>query len=568
MNKPTPKTILKQYWNYDEFRPFQEEIIQSVINQNDTLGLLATGGGKSVCFQVPGILLEGITLVITPLIALMKDQVENLQKKNIKARYISSDLSFKEMDQILDECIYNSITFLYLAPERIQTEVFQARVQKMHIAQIVIDEAHCISQWGNDFRPSYLKINSLRTFFPTVPFLALTATATPKVILDIQQQLGFKKNHVIKSSFKRENLVFQVIHTHNKLYELVQLLKNKNESAIVYVRNRRSTIEIAEYLNSYSISSDFYHAGLNREEKNNKEQAWKTEKTPVIVSTNAFGMGIDKPNVRTVVHYDLPDTIESYYQEAGRAGRDLEKAYCVLLYNDLSDFKNAQNRLIMGYPTHKEYNQIISLLFNYIQIAVGELPSRTFEIDLKQFEKKLKIPLLKIHHTLEFLHRSEILIFKKNSHKSTLKINAHPKSIERYPLLNLLIRSHPGILSQFRKINEYDLARILNIRYKKVFQALHTYRLQKIIEYYPASSNLVIFLEQRDDSYIKNSLWRKFETFLHNKASMQAQMLQYPKNPKCRMQFILAYFGQTTSTSCTQCDNCNRSPHDFLENIL
>lgn len=568
MNKPSPISILKHYWNYDQFRPFQEEIIQSIINQNDTLGLLATGGGKSICFQVPGMLFEGITLVVTPLIALMKDQVENLQKQTIRARYISADLSPKEIDQILDECIYDTIKFLYIAPERIQTEIFQVRVQKMPVSQIVVDEAHCISQWGNDFRPSYLKIKSLRAFFPKIPILALTATATPKVILDIQQQLDFKKNLVIKSSFERKNLVLQVVQTDNKLYELVQLLKNRNESAIVYTRNRKSTLEIAEYLNSYAISSDFYHAGLTSNEKSKKEHAWKTEKVPVIVSTNAFGMGIDKPNVRTVIHYDLPDTIEAYYQEAGRAGRDSKKAYCILLYNDLYDFEKTKNRLLMSYPTQKEYQQIVTLLFNYTQVAIGELPHRTFEIDLKQFEKKLNISLVKIYHTLEFLHRSGILIFKKNEDKSTLKINAHPKSIENYPLLNLLVRSYPGILSQLKRINEYKLAESLNIRYKKVFQALHTYQLQNIVEYHPALSNLIIFLEQRDDTHIKNRLWKKFEVFLHNKAQMQAQMLQYPKSTQCRMQFILNYFGETTTSKCGQCDNCTHSSSHFLENIL
>ncbi len=568
MSKATPKSILKDYWNYDQFRPFQEEIIQSVINQQDTLGILATGGGKSICFQVPGMLFEGITLVVTPLIALMKDQVENLEKRNIQARYISTDFTYKEIDQILDECIYDAVKFLYLAPERIQTEIFQTRVQKMPISQIVVDEAHCISQWGNDFRSSYLKINSLRNYFPKTPFLALTATATPKVALDIQEQLDFKKNHVIKSSFKRENLFFEVIRTDNKLHELVQLLKDKKESTIVYVRNRRITKEIAEYLNSFSVSSDYYHAGLTSEEKNYKERAWKTEEIPVIVSTNAFGMGIDKPNVRMVIHYDLPDTIEAYYQEAGRAGRDLKASRCILLYNDQYDFEKVKKRFISSYPSQKEYQQIIRLLFNYNQIAIGELPDRIFEIDLKQFEKKLGVASLKIHHTLEFLHRSGILIFKKNENKSTLKINAHPKSIENYPLLNLLTRSYPGIFSKLKTINEYELAKTLNIQYKKVFQALHTYQLQNIIEYHPVSSNQILFLEQRDDQHIKNRLWKKFEAFLHNKTQMQAKMLQYPITLQCRMQFILNYFGETSNSRCMKCDNCNASSNAFLRNIL
>ncbi len=568
MDQPTPTSILKKYWNYDQFRPFQEDIIASVLHQKDTLGLLATGGGKSICFQVPGMILEGITLVVTPLIALMKDQTENLAQRNIKAHYISSDLSTKEIDQILDECIYGSVKFLYLAPERIQTEIFQVRVKKMPVSQIVVDEAHCISQWGNDFRPSYLKINLLRSFFPKVPFLALTATATPKVVADIQEKLDFTSSYVIQSTFERKNLSFQVVQTDNKLHELVTLLKDRNDCGIVYVRNRRNTIEIAEYLNSHSIVCDYYHAGLATEEKSTKEHNWKTEKTPIIVSTNAFGMGIDKANVRIVIHYDLPDTLEAYYQEAGRAGRDLNEARCILLYNDKYDFDQVKKRFIASYPTQSEYQKIITLLFNYTQVAIGELPDRIFDLDLKQFEKKLAISPLKIHQTLDFLHRSGVLIFKKNPSKSLIKIHADPKSIANYPLLNLLARSYPGIFSQLRIINEFEIAQSLNIAYKKVFQALHTYQLQQIIEYHPASHHQIFFLEQRDDTHIKHRLWKQLETFSIYKAQMQAKMLQYPKTTQCRMQFILRYFGETTSVKCNQCDNCTQSVNRFLENIL
>ncbi len=544
MSLNTPLSVLKKYWGYNKFRPKQEAIIQSVLEGNDTLGLLPTGGGKSICFQLSGLLLKGITLVITPLVALMKDQVENLKKRNITAEYLHSGLNFTMLDRILEDCIEGKIKFLYLAPERIQSELFTRRIEKIQVAQIVVDEAHCISTWGHDFRPSYLKISSLRPIFPQVPFLALTATATPKVVSEIQKKLNFRQENVFKNSFMRSNLTFKVVNTSNKLYSLkASLEKRVNESAIVYVRSRRETVDIVEYLNNYGIKSNFYHAGLTVEEKAKKEKNWKTDETPIMVSTNAFGMGIDKPDVRLVIHYDIPDSMEAYYQEAGRAGRDQEPADCILLYNEAYDFETVKKRFAQNYPKRKEYKKIITLLFNYTQTAIGEQPVQTFEIELDHFKKKLGLSLSKIHHTLDFLNREAIIIYKKDTRKSLLKINAQPKNIVNYPLLNTIARTYPGVFSELKIIDENYLAKQHRVSGKKIVKALKIYTVQKTINYYPSNTHQIIFLTPRDDKHIKNRLWKKFEEYLFHKAQIQREMFLYIENKQCRMTQILKYFG-------------------------
>lgn len=545
MSLNTPLSVLKKYWGYNSFRPKQEAIIQSVLEGNDTLGLLPTGGGKSICFQVSGLLLKGITLVITPLVALMKDQVENLKKRNITAEYLHSGLNFTMLDRILEDCIKGKIKFLYLAPERIQSELFTRRIEKMKVTQIVVDEAHCISTWGHDFRPSYLKISSLRPVFPRVPFLALTATATPKVVSEIQKKLNFRQENVFKNSFMRSNLTFKVMNTSNKLYSLKALLEKKvNESAIVYVRSRRGTVDIVEYLNNYGIKSNFYHAGLTVEEKAKKEKNWKTDETPIMVSTNAFGMGIDKPDVRLVIHYDIPDSMEAYYQEAGRAGRDQEPADCILLYNEAYDFETVKKRFAQNYPIRKEYKKIITLLFNYTQTAIGEQPVQTFEIELDHFKKKLGLSLSKIHHTLDFLNREGVIIYKKDTRKSVLKINAQPKNIVNYPLLNTVARTYPGVFSELKIIDENYLAKQHQVSSKKIIKALKIYTVQKTINYYPSNTHQVNFLTPRDDKHIKNRLWKKFEEYLSHKVQIQREMFLYIENKGSRMAQILKYFGE------------------------
>nr|HMT29858.1 ATP-dependent DNA helicase RecQ [Bacteroidia bacterium] len=362
-------SILKQYWNYDKFRPLQEDIILSVLNGTDTLALLPTGGGKSICFQVPAMALDGICIVISPLIALMKDQVENLQVRGIKAAAIFSGMSRDEVDITLDNCIYGSIKFLYLSPERLLSEIVKERIQKMKVCLFAVDEAHCISQWGYDFRPPYLRIAEIRELHPHVPVLALTASATPEVTLDIMKQLGFPKSHVFQKSFARENLNYLCYHIEDKQKKMVEILSNVKASGIVYVRNRKRTREYAQFLQHHKISADFYHAGLTSQLRSKKQDEWKSGKTRVMVCTNAFGMGIDKPDVRTVIHMDLPNSPEAYYQEAGRAGRDEKTAYAIVLFNetDISDLKKRQET---SFPPVKEIRNVYQALANYLQVPV------------------------------------------------------------------------------------------------------------------------------------------------------------------------------------------------------
>lgn len=568
MNDNSPHFLLKKYWGYDQFRPLQEEIIQSVIDQKDTLALLTTGGGKSLCFQIPGLILKGITLVVTPLIALMKDQVQQLQSKGIAAAYINSDLSDDEIDAILNQCMAGSIKFLYMAPERIHSEMFTMRVQSMRVALIAIDEAHCISEWGYDFRPSYLNISELRTPFPQVPILALTATATPDVVEDIVAKLQMKHENRFKSSFKRDNLLFSIQTSDNKFHDLVEMFKNTKESAIIYVRNRRLTHEISDYLNSFGISSDYYHAGLESEEKSKKEQQWKSEEIPIIVSTNAFGMGIDKPNVRKVVHYDLPETVEAYYQEAGRAGRDGKEADCILLFNPDYDLENAKKRFLDAHPTQAEYREIVKAMFNYFQIAVGEKPSEILEIDLNQLYNKLKINLLKIYNTFDYLDRSGVLLFKKNENNSILRIIATPQSVENYPLLVEISRTYGGIFSHNRQINELWLAQKMKLDVSKIKNALKTFHYQRIVEYHPGHTNQIKMLQNRDDAYILNTLWKPFGLHIEHKAQKLSKMLQYTQINGCRMQYFTNYFGEKLTEKCGKCDNCNTGFWDKIKKQL
>ena len=362
--------ILKEYWGYEDFRPLQEDIIKSVSEGRDTLGLMPTGGGKSITFQVPALAKGGICLVVTPLIALMKDQVSNLKRKGIKATMIYSAMSREDILTVFDNCYFGDYKFLYVSPERLSTELFQKKIQAQRLSMIVVDESHCISQWGYDFRPSYLKIAEIRKFFPEIPVLALTATATPEVVDDIQEKLHFAKKHVYKKSFERSNLAYVVRRTENKLEQLLRILNSVKGTSVVYVSSRSRTKEIAEFLEQNGISADFFHAGLSDEEKDRKQHNWKTDVCRVIVATNAFGMGIDKPDVRSVVHIDLPDSIEAYFQEAGRAGRDGEKAYAVLLFNSF-DATKLKKRIADNFPSKDFIKKVYEKLGNFFELGVG-----------------------------------------------------------------------------------------------------------------------------------------------------------------------------------------------------
>jgi ATP-dependent DNA helicase RecQ len=393
--------ILEKYWGFKNFRPLQEEIINAVLNGKDTLALLPTGGGKSICFQVPAMLKEGICIVVSPLIALMKDQVDNLLNKGIKAIAITSSMHKREIDIALDNCIHGNIKFLYLSPERLETEIVQVRLQKMNISLIAIDEAHCISQWGYDFRPSYLKIELLRELLPKTPVLALTATATKEVVKDIQEKLHFKKENVFQESFERKNVAYIVLNEEDKLARLLKLATNVKGTGIVYVRNRKTTQDIANYLISNQLSADFYHAGLDTKTREQKQNNWIQNKTRIIVCTNAFGMGIDKPDVRFVAHIDLPDSLEAYFQEAGRAGRDGKKSFAVLLYN-ASDKINLERNIELNFPTIDEIRQTYQALANYYQIATGAGLGTTYNFDITAFCDNYKLQAITVFNSLKF----------------------------------------------------------------------------------------------------------------------------------------------------------------------
>ncbi|MCB0586106.1 MAG: ATP-dependent DNA helicase RecQ, partial [Phaeodactylibacter sp.] len=401
----SPLEILKKYWGYDGFRPLQEDIIRSVLEGKDTLALMPTGGGKSICYQVPALCREGICIVVSPLIALMKDQVENLKQRNIPAEAIYSGMHYRDIDRILDNCVYGNIKLLYLSPERLTTELARVRIQKMKASLLAVDEAHCVSQWGYDFRPPYLQIAEMREVLPGVPILALTATATPEVARDIQEKLAFRQENLLQKSFERPNLSYSVLHEEDKLKKLAEILHRVPGSGIVYVRSRRRTKEIARYLQRQKIRADFYHAGLDTEERSRKQEEWMNNKSRVVVSTNAFGMGIDKPDVRVVVHMELPDSLEAYFQEAGRAGRDGRKSYAVLLYND-SDRQNLERRFEQSFPGLKEVQRVYRALGSYFQLATGSGEGQSFDFEIVEFARNFQIKIVQAYSCLKILEQA------------------------------------------------------------------------------------------------------------------------------------------------------------------
>ncbi|MEM6298785.1 MAG: ATP-dependent DNA helicase RecQ [Bacteroidota bacterium] len=401
--------ILKRFWGYDSFRPLQEDIITSVLDGHDTLALMPTGGGKSICFQVPALALEGVCIVVTPLIALMKDQVAQLKQRGIKAQALFSGMRPREIDIALDNCVYGDTKFLYLSPERLKTKLFQERLQKMNVSLLAVDEAHCISQWGYNFRPPYLTIAQVRKFIPDVPCIALTATATQNVCIDIQEHLEFREGHqFFRKSFARENLSYSCFKEENKLERLLKILRGVQGSSVVYVRNRRKTQEITELLRKQNVSADFYHAGLDMKERSQKQEAWIKNQIRVIVATNAFGMGIDKPDVRLVVHLDIPDNLEAYYQEAGRAGRDEQKAYAVLLY-DQKDTEGLLQRLEMSHPSLEIIKRVYQAIANRYQIPVGSGELASYDFEMKELTKPYNLKATEVHYGLKRLEEQGLV---------------------------------------------------------------------------------------------------------------------------------------------------------------
>ena len=560
------KKILTRYWGFTSFKPLQEEIIRSVAEGRDTLGLMPTGGGKSITFQVPALTMEGTCLVITPLIALMKEQVSRLNNLEIKSVAIHSAMSREEIDITLENCIYGDYKFLYVSPERISTQLFQGKIGRFTLSLVAVDEAHCISQWGYDFRPSYLKIASLRDLIaPEVPFLALTATATPQVIDDIINKLAFRQNNVLRTSFLRKNISYLVRHAEEKGSYLIKTLKKVNGSGIVYVRSRKRCREVAEILAENGISADFYHAGLSDELRDRKQAAWSTGKTRVIVATNAFGMGIDKADVRFVVHWDIPDSIENYFQESGRAGRDNKPAYAVLLYSP-SDKTRLDDSLRLKFPPVEKIKDVYEALCNHLQVPLGSGKDNVFDFNIADFVSRFRLPVIETFNSLAFLQREGYVEFTEEiNNPSRVHFVVGRDDLYKFQVANesfdgfikLLLRSYTGMFTEFVAINEESLARKAAITRDTVYQYLVKLSSMNIIRYIPGKKTaLVIFTEER---LVRKALMISPDNYLHVKEKYSARlekMIDYAESKnRCRSVILLDYFGEELDR-CGICDVC------------
>jgi ATP-dependent DNA helicase RecQ len=561
----TIQEILKHYWKYDSFRPLQEEIIQSVLLGRDTLALLPTGGGKSVCFQVPALAKEGICIVVSPLIALMKDQVENLKAKGIEAVAIVSGMSKREVDIALDNCIYGPVKFLYLSPERLLSELVRERIKYMNVNLIAVDEAHCISQWGYDFRPPYLHIADLRELHPNVPVLALTATATAEVRDDIQQKLLFKQPNVYQQSFERKNISYVVQNEENKLRKLLDIAKGVKGSGIVYVRSRKETAEIAKFYNENGFKADYYHAGLTMDQRSLRQENWKTNRTRIIVATNAFGMGIDKPDVRFVIHKDMPESLEAYYQEAGRAGRDEHKAYAVLLYNYADRIKN-EKKLLTNFPTVDEIKVIYHHLGAYFQLAYGTGEGVSFDLDPGDFCTRYKLDATKTINALKFLEQDEYLSFNESVFlPSRFRFEIFNEQLYNFqiqnsswdPFIKTLLRSYGGSFENYVRLRENDLARRSNLSVQQVIEGLKQLQELGILNYLQQTDQpQVTYLRPRmqNNELIINKRYIEDRKAIYRK-KIEA-VFAYAEHKKCRSQMLLAYFNEINADKCGICDIC------------
>ena len=584
----TAREALKTYFGYDDFRPLQEEIVQSVLDGRDTLALMPTGGGKSLCFQVPTLAMEGLCLVITPLIALMKDQVENLHKRNIRAAAIYTGMSYEQQKAALDNCMWGPYRFLYVSPERLESEEFRERLARLPICLIAVDEAHCISQWGYDFRPSYLKIAEIRDLiksfkvskfqssnhetsaermkqaakqhetFPqsSVPILALTATATPEVVDDIQERLAFREKNVLRKSFARENISYIVRETNKKADEIVHILNRVSGSAIVYVRNRQRAQELAAYLQEKGISADFYHAGLSSKERSAKQEEWKKYKgegTRVIVATNAFGMGIDKSDVRVVIHHDLPDTIEAYFQEAGRAGRDEQKAFAVLLY-DPSDKTKARKRIADNYPDEETLHNMYHKTCNYLGVGADSGQGATFFIDMFDLCKKMHLPVFPTYSALHLLSQMGYFSFDEEQEiQPRVRLRVTRRELEEYrlnedenSLVEHLMREYTGIFTELQYVHKLD----------DRHQELVALAQKRIIDYVPRTKANVLRLSvnRQAEIHIPQDFYKQRKNHYANKLKA---IVEYAENKHfCRSQVMLAYFGENDAPVCGTCDIC------------
>jgi ATP-dependent DNA helicase RecQ len=563
---PEALQILQKYWKHDKFRSLQNEIINSVLDGEDTFALMPTGGGKSICFQVPAMMQEGICLVISPLVALMKDQVTNLQKRNIKAIALTGGIKSDEMIDLLDNCQFGNYKFLYLSPERLQSDWILERIKSLPINLITIDEAHCVSQWGHDFRPAYLKISGLKMHFPKTPFLALTATATPKVKESIIEDLGLHNPKIFEKSFARENIAYMVFEVEDKLYKIEQILKKNPQPSIVYVRNRKSCLDISSQLKSLGFKATYYHGGLTSKEKDKNMQSWMNEETQVIVATNAFGMGIDKANVKTVIHIQLPENLENYYQEAGRAGRNGEKAYSILLTSS-SDILQTENQFINVLPDKKFLNLMYIKLCNYFQIAYGEGIDEQFTFNLNHFCLKYEFPTLKTYNAMQFLDRQGIInLSQEFSEKITLQFLIPSKEVIRYMSLNpndeeiilAILRTYPGIYEMQTAFNLELIAKKSNHSTNEIQAVLNKLKEKEIIDYHSKNNDAsLIFNEIREDERTISRVSKYLEKQNELKKEQLKAVLFYVNEKKvCKSKLILNYFGEKTNVDCGICSYC------------
>ncbi|MCG9791147.1 RecQ family ATP-dependent DNA helicase [Flavobacterium algicola] len=558
--------ILKKYWKHDNFRPLQNDIIDTVLSGKDAFALLPTGGGKSICFQVPAMINKGMCLVVSPLVALMKDQVANLQSRDIKAIALTGGIKSNEMIDLLDNCQFGNYKFLYLSPERLQSDWIMERIKNLDINLIAIDEAHCVSQWGHDFRPAYLKISKLKTHFPTVPFLALTASATPRVREDIINDLALEKPVLYQQSFSRKNIAYMVFEAEDKLFKIEQILKKNPQPSIIYVRNRKSCLEISSHLQSLGFKSTFYHGGLTTKVKDKNMQLWMEEKAQVIVATNAFGMGIDKANVKTVIHIQLPENMENYYQEAGRAGRNGEKAFAVLLSSP-SDSIQAENQFVKNLADKDFLNAVYRKLNTYFQIAYGEGIDEKFSFNLNHFCIKYNFPVLKTYNAIQFLDRQGILTMTQEfSAKISLQFIITSKEVLRYLSLNphdeeimlAILRTYPGVYEMETAFNSALIAKKSNKTEKQVLNVLDKLHEKQIIDFHSKNNDASLtFNEIREDERTISRVSKYLEKQNDLKRAQLKSVLHYVKEDNtCKSKLILAYFGEKDSDNCGICSYC------------
>ena len=561
----SPKEILKQYWGYDSFRSKQEDAIHSILDAKDTLTLLPTGGGKSICFQVPALMMDGICVVISPLISLINDQVTALKAKNIRALAITSGMSFSEIDIALDNCIYGNYKFLYISPERIESDMVQQRLKKMNINLLAVDEAHCISEWGYNFRPSYLKIAEIREI-TSAPIIALTATATPLVVKDIQEKLKFDNGNIISTSFYRDELSYVVLKQDDKDSKLIQILNRVKGTSIIYCRTRKETKRIHLLLSEYGITSHYFHAGLDILERASKQKQWQLNHVRVMVATNAFGMGINKKDVRLVVHNNIPFSMEAYFQEAGRAGRDKKLSYSILLYNDL-DINDLKKQINNHYPKIEFIKSIYQNISNYLGIAIGDGKHQEFSFNISEFCKRYNLNQLQTFNSIKLLEKEDYIklseaihqpsrLFIKVSHSELYQFQIANKKYDI--LLKILLRSYGSLFDNFTKIQENIIAKRAQLSTQEVKDFLTNLKQMDILDYIPQNSNpKLLMLKTRVDSKYISLSKEKLETRKANEEVKAASVIQYASNQyQCRSRVLQNYFGEEENKRCGKCDVC------------